>query len=158
VRKIFIISILLLILFSFGCTAKEEPTIKIGISDDNPPFCSMIDGSPVGIDMDIALNIIRVLEFPYEISVMSQDDIALKLETGELDLGFVYLEMNEAPSADIHYSLPYFEGTRDEEAPEIYRYMLAMPKEAKMNDDIMAALDDLIASGELASIMQTHIN
>lgn len=156
-RKMFIIGTLLLILFSFGCTAKEQPTLRIGISDDNPPFCSMIDDSLVGIDMDIALNLIRVLEIPYEISTMSQEEIARKLEAGELNLGFVYLEMNDAPSAGIDYSLPYYEGTRDEEAPEMYRHMLAMPKNAKLNDDIMAALDDLIASGDLSSIMQTHI-
>lgn len=156
-RKIVLFSVLIVLLFSLGCKAKQPSALRIGMSDDNAPFCSEVDGSLVGIDSDIAHNIIRILEIPYEISAMPQDQIEEKLLSGGLDLGFVYIAHTEDLNPDINYSMPYYEGTRGEEESEIYRYMLAMPKDAKMNDDIMAALEDLIQNGDLLSILQTHI-
>lgn len=149
---------LTLIIFLAGCTAKEQPALRIGVIEDSPPFCSFVDGSLVGIDVDIAHNIARILESPYEISAMPKHQIETDLLDGRLDLGLIALTINDTRPADLSYSLAYHESEDEAEEAGMKKHTLVMPSDLKQKDAILAALDDLVQSGDLVSILQTHEN
>lgn len=100
--------ILIAALVLAACTAKEKPTLKIGMNMNFPPFGSMVDGAYVGVDVDLTHKIAEVLEQPYEIIPMDFDNLIPGILSGKIDLAISAMSITEERSRQIEFSQGYF--------------------------------------------------
>ena len=100
--------IILTVLVLAACTAKEKPTLKIGMNMEFPPFGSKVDGAFVGVDVDLARKIAEKLEQPYEIIPMDFDNLIPGIVSGKIDLAISGISVTEERSRQIEFSQGYF--------------------------------------------------
>lgn len=100
--------IILTVLLLAACSAKEKPTLKIGMNMEFPPFASRIDGAFVGVDVDLAHKIAEKLEQPYEIIPMDFDNLIPGVVSGKIDFAISSISITEERSRQIEFSQGYF--------------------------------------------------
>lgn len=241
-----IVFMLLVMLIVAACSSQEKPTLKIGMNAEFPPFSYKVDGSFVGIDVDLAHKIAEKMDQPYEIVDMEFENLIPAITAGRIDFAISALSITEERSRLIEFSQEYFrvnqavyakqnspieiQSPRDmaqyrigvtnsttahqwvqqnlvlknlvsiaqihlylthteaftdlmkdnidlvinddsvfygfkKKFPITIKYLIdtgeaygiAMPKDGEYNKKIKAALQDIIDSGEMQSIIQTHI-
>jgi polar amino acid transport system substrate-binding protein len=229
------------------CTTKDKPTLRIGMNVEFPPFSSKVDGSYVGIDVDLAHKIAEKMEYPFKIIDMEFDTLIPAIRSGKIDFAISAMSITAERSRLIEFSQSYYQinqaviahqdspiliqdikdiakykigvnhtttahhwvqknlvmknlvsieqvilyPTNTEAIEDLVNgkidlvinddivvrgfepdypitikysietnesYGIAMPKDGEYNDQIKAALQDLIDSGEMRSILQTHIS
>ena len=100
--------IIFVVLVLAACTAKEKPTLKIGMTMGYPPFSSEIDGSYVGMSVDLAHKIAEKLEQPYEIIPMEFANLIPGIVSGKIDFAISSISITEERSRQIEFSQGYF--------------------------------------------------
>ena len=100
--------IILAVLLLAACTAKEKPTLKIGMNMEFPPFGSKVDGAFVGVDVDLAHKIAEKLEQPYEIIPMDFDTLIPGVVSGKIDIAISGMSITEERSRQVEFSQGYY--------------------------------------------------
>lgn len=154
-NRTFLLLLIALSLLLFSCGKKQEAILKVGIAPYNPPFCYSVDENFVGLDVDIAYEIAGKLEIPIVFVELDNENLLSELALGKLDLAISAIAKKELSDDLIYFSRPYY--SVDREDGTLKEYVLGLPKGGKLNGKIEAALDDLIAGGTVASLIQIHI-
>lgn len=100
--------IILAALVLAACTAKDKPTLRIGMNVTFPPFSSEVDGTYVGVSVDLAHKIAEKLEQPYEIIAMDFDNLIPAIVSGNIDFAISSISITEERSRQIEFSQGYF--------------------------------------------------
>ena len=92
-----LIALVLLALCIMAVPASAQDTLNVGIAPELAPFGYMDADAVAGIDAEIAAALAGQLERELTVTVVSGDEIAEKLENGEIDVAFGCLTADEAP-------------------------------------------------------------
>lgn len=118
-KKIKIIYILLISLFLFtvtSCTKDEhkyDGELIVATNCEFPPFEYMdIDGTPTGIDIDLATEIAKILNYKLEIKDMSFNSVITAIETKQANIAMAGLTISEDRKKSVDFCNPYFEANQ----------------------------------------------
>ncbi len=100
--------IIFVVMILAACTAKEKPTLKIGMNMEFPPFASRVDGAFVGVDVDLARKIAEKLEQPYEIIPMDFDNLIPAVMSGKIDCAISAISITEERAWQVEFSQGYY--------------------------------------------------
>ncbi|MBQ4089522.1 MAG: ABC transporter substrate-binding protein/permease [Clostridia bacterium] len=94
-KKLF--ALVLMALLVMAAPAMAQDTLNVGIDPSLAPFGYMDNGEVAGMDAEIAAALADQMGRELNISVISADEIAGKLESGEIDIAFGMLTEENAP-------------------------------------------------------------
>ena len=118
-KKIKIIYILLISLFLFtvtSCTKDEhkyDGELIVATNCEFPPFEYVdTDGAPTGIDIDLATEIAKILNYKLEIKDMPFNSVITAIETKQANIAMAGLTISEDRKKSVDFCNPYFEANQ----------------------------------------------
>jgi polar amino acid transport system substrate-binding protein len=85
----------------------EAGLLRVGVDEDYPPFAGEDGGRVVGIDVDVASAIAERLGLEIELVDTPAEDVAAKLEAGDIDVALAALPITQAVLADVSFAGSY---------------------------------------------------
>jgi polar amino acid transport system substrate-binding protein len=88
---------------------QDNGLLRVGMDTSYPPFSALVDGAPVGLDVDLALEIARRLDVRMQIVPLGIDGLYDALITGHVDALITALVFDPARLGDVRYTRPYLD-------------------------------------------------
>jgi polar amino acid transport system substrate-binding protein len=85
----------------------EAGVLKVAVDQDYPPFAGEDAGRVVGIDVDVASAIAERLGLEVELVDVEPEDIAERLDSGDVDIALSALPITTAVLADVSFAGSY---------------------------------------------------
>lgn len=83
--------------------------LRIGVDPSYPPFAALVDGDVIGLEIDLGRALGAVLDLPVRFAVIGYDGLYDALRTNQVDIVISQLIINPLRSAEVHYSVHYFD-------------------------------------------------
>ncbi len=85
----------------------EAGLLRVGVDEDYPPFAGEDAGRVVGVDVDVASAIAERLGLEIDLVETAPEEVAERLESGEIDVALAALPITQAILADVSFAGSY---------------------------------------------------
>jgi len=116
-KKLLIVVLVLVMVFSFAACQKEEEgtmtvekgVLKVGMDLQYPPFETFDkNNDPTGISVDVAQGLADELGLELKVVNMDFGSLITSLETGKIDIAIASMSITEEREKKVDFSEPYF--------------------------------------------------